>query len=158
MDPQQRQLLQVAYQAVEQSGYFRLGHQDPDRRRVGCYIGLCGTDYENNIACESPTRSRPRAPWILPRARSATISAGPVPLIVDTACSSSAVAIHQACRSIISGECTAALAGGTHVMTSPRCASRTWRAPRSLSQTGQCKPFDAKADGYRRGEVSLPCS
>ncbi|RYP78383.1 hypothetical protein DL771_000568 [Monosporascus sp. 5C6A] len=150
MDPQQRLLLQVAYQAVEQSGYFHSAHSD---RRVGCYIGLCASDYENNVACHPPN------------AFSATgnlqgFVAGKVShhfgwtspgMTIDTACSSSAVAVHQACRAILSGECTAALAGGTHVMTSPMWFQNLAGAS-FLSTTGQCKPFDAKADGYCRGE------
>lgn len=152
-DPQQRQLLQVAYQAVEQSGYFHYDNRNPDRRRVGCYIGLCGTDYENNIACDSPNAFS--ATGNLEGFAAGKIShyfgwTGPA-LIIDTACSSSAVAIHQACRSIISGECTAALAGGTHVMTSP-LRFQNLAGASFLSPTGQCKPFDAKADGYCRGE------
>lgn len=51
-DPQQRQLLQIAYQAMEQSGYFRQSYPDTN---IGCYIGLCATDYENNVACYEPT-------------------------------------------------------------------------------------------------------
>jgi len=38
---------------------------------------------------------------------------------IDTACSASTVTIHQACRAIIHGECTAGLAGGSTVMTNP---------------------------------------
>ncbi|KAF2172613.1 hypothetical protein M409DRAFT_35387 [Zasmidium cellare ATCC 36951] len=75
-----------------------------------------------------------------------------VGLTIDTACSASAVAIHQACRAILSGECTSSLAGGVTIMTSPlwfqNLAGATF-----LSPTGACKPFDAKADGYCRGEA-----
>ncbi|KAJ8113646.1 hypothetical protein ONZ43_g5111 [Nemania bipapillata] len=150
MDPQQRLLLQTAYQAVEHSGYFR--SPDPDRR-VGCYIGLCATDYENNIACHAPNAFS--ATGNLQGFVAGKVShyfgwTGPG-LTIDTACSSSAVAVHQACRAIISGECTAALAGGTHVMTSPLWFQNLAGAS-FLSTTGQCKPFDAKADGYCRGE------
>ncbi|KAI0109236.1 putative polyketide synthase [Nemania sp. FL0031] len=150
MDPQQRLLLQTAYQAVEHSGYFRSA--DPDRR-VGCYIGLCATDYENNIACHAPNAFS--ATGNLQGFVAGKVShffgwTGPG-LTIDTACSSSAVAVHQACRAIISGECTAALAGGTHVMTSPLWFQNLAGAS-FLSTTGQCKPFDAKADGYCRGE------
>ncbi|KAI1123177.1 putative polyketide synthase [Nemania abortiva] len=150
MDPQQRLLLQTAYQAVEHSGYFR--SHDPDRR-VGCYIGLCATDYENNIACHAPNAFS--ATGNLQGFVAGKVShffgwTGPG-LTIDTACSSSAVAVHQACRAIISGECTAALAGGTHVMTSPLWFQNLAGAS-FLSTTGQCKPFDAKADGYCRGE------
>jgi len=72
-------------------------------------------------------------------------------LTIDTACSASAVAIHQACRAILHGECTAALAGGTSVMTNPIWFQNLAGAS-FLSPTGACKPFDAKADGYCRGE------
>ncbi|KHN98032.1 Beta-ketoacyl synthase [Metarhizium album ARSEF 1941] len=151
-DPQQRQLLQVAYQAVEQSGYFR-GNGSESSREVGCYIGLCGTDYENNIACHAPNAFC--ATGNLEGFAAGKVShyfgwTGPA-LVVDTACSSSAVAIHQACQAILSGECRAALAGGTHVMTSPHRFQNLAGAS-FLSTTGQCKPFDSKADGYCRGD------
>ena len=150
MDPQQRLLLQIAYQAVEQSGYFQ--STDPDRR-VGCYIGLCASDYEANIACHPPNAFT--ATGNLQGFAAGKVShqfgwTGPG-LTIDTACSSSAVAVHQACRAIINGECNAALAGGTHVMTSPLWFQNLAGAS-FLSTTGQCKPFDAKADGYCRGE------
>ena len=50
-DPQQRLFLQIAYQAVQQSGYFR--SKNPERR-VGCYVAMSATDYEANIACHGP--------------------------------------------------------------------------------------------------------
>ena len=72
-------------------------------------------------------------------------------LTIDTACSASAVAVHQACQAILAGDCTAALAGGTNVMTSPIWFQNLAGAS-FLSPTGACKPFDSKADGYCRGE------
>lgn len=51
-DPQHRLILQAAYQAVEQSGYFNMTSQDT---HIGCYIGVGLVDYENNIACYQPT-------------------------------------------------------------------------------------------------------
>ncbi|GJN86551.1 type I iterative polyketide synthase [Purpureocillium lilacinum] len=152
MDPQQRLLLQIAYQAVEQSGYFQSQADEKDKR-IGCYIGLCATDYENNIACHPANAFS--ATGNLQGFVAGKVShhfgwTGPG-LTIDTACSSSAVAVHQACRAIINGECTAALAGGTHVMTSPLWFQNLAGAS-FLSTTGQCKPFDAKADGYCRGE------
>lgn len=151
-DPQQRLMLQVAYQAVEQSGYFQRTRQAGDRR-VGCYVGICGTDYEHNIACQPANAFC--ATGNLEGFAAGKIShhfgwTGPA-MVVDTACSSSAVAIHQACRSIIAGECTAALAGGSHIMTSP-LRFQNLAGASFLSLTGQCKPFDSRADGYCRGE------
>ncbi|PNY29434.1 Polyketide synthase [Tolypocladium capitatum] len=149
-DPQQRQMLQVVYQAVEQSGYF--GRANPDKK-IGCYIGVCSADYENNVACYEPNAFT--AIGNLKSFIAGKIShwfgwTGPG-LCIDTACSSSLVAVHQACQSILSGETTAALAGGANIM-----AHSLWfqnlAAASFLSPTGQCKPFDQHADGYCRGE------
>ncbi|KAL8720574.1 MAG: hypothetical protein Q9225_002593 [Loekoesia sp. 1 TL-2023] len=153
MDPQQRLLLQVAYQAVEQSGYFQLSNTKRDSN-IGCYIGVCATDYENNIACHAPNAFS--ATGNLRSFIAGKIShyfgwTGPG-LTIDTACSASAVAIHQACTAIASGECYAALAGGTNMMSQPLWFQNLAGAS-FLSPTGQCKPFDAAADGYCRGEA-----
>ncbi|KAL2813938.1 hypothetical protein BDW59DRAFT_167334 [Aspergillus cavernicola] len=149
-DPQQRLMMQIAYQAVEQSGYWNAPSID---QNVGCYIGVCATDYENNIACYPANAFS--ATGNLRSFIAGKIShyfgwTGPG-LTIDTACSASAVAIHQACRAILGGDCTAALAGGVSVMTNPLWFQNLAGAS-FLSPTGACKPFDAKADGYCRGE------
>lgn len=151
-DPQHRLILQAAYQAVEQSGYFNrsLNRQD---KHVGCYVGVGLVDYENNIAC-TPANAY-SATGNLKSFAAGKIShyfgwTGPG-LTIDTACSSSAVAVHSACRAILSGECTAALAGGVNIMTSFEWFQNLAGAS-FLSPSGQCKPFDGKADGYCRGE------
>lgn len=149
-DPQHRLMLQVAYQAVEQSGYFR---NNGTNRRIGCFMGVGNVDYEDNIACYPANAYS--ATGNLKSFLAGKIShhfgwTGPS-LTLDTACSSSSVAIHQACRSILSGECNGALAGGVNVITSPNWYHNLAGAS-FLSPTGQCKPFDAKGDGYCRGE------
>ncbi|RHZ67843.1 hypothetical protein CDV55_101318 [Aspergillus turcosus] len=148
-DPQHRLMLQAAYQAVEQSGYF---NSSPDRH-IGCFIGVGLVDYENNIACYPANAYS--ATGNLKAFAAGKIShyfgwTGPG-LTIDTACSSSAVAVHQACKAILTGECSAALAGGVNVMTSPEWYQNLAGAS-FLSPTGQCKPFDAQADGYCRAE------
>ena len=72
-------------------------------------------------------------------------------MVVDTACSSSLTAIHLACQSLRCGESDTALAGGTNLLLSPgtSIACSRWGM---LSPDGQCKTFDAGADGYVRGE------
>ena len=150
-DPQHRLMLQIAYQAVEQSGYFSSHNQD---KSIGCYIGVGLTDYENNIACHPANAFS--ATGNLRSFAAGKIShyfgwTGPG-LTIDTACSSSAVAVHTACRAILGGECNAALAGGVNIMTSPEWFQNLAGAS-FLSPTGQCKPFDAMADGYCRGEA-----
>lgn len=149
-DPQQRLMLQIALQAVQQSGYFR---SPTHEKRIGCYIGLGTVDYEENIACYPATAFAATGnlrSFVAGRISHALGWTGPA-LTIDTACSSSAVAVHQACRAILSGECNAALAGGVAVMTSPRLF-QDLAAASFLSPTGPCKPFDAKADGYCRGD------
>ncbi|KAI0382686.1 hypothetical protein F5Y04DRAFT_287742 [Hypomontagnella monticulosa] len=150
MDPQQRLFLECAYQAVEQSGYFHA--PEPDSR-IGCFVGVCSRDYDSNVACHAPnafTTTGNLQSFISGKVSHYFGWTGPG-LMIDTACSSSAVAIHQACRAIITGECTAALAGGSNIQTTPLWFQNLAGAS-FLSTTGQCKPFDAKADGYCRGE------
>jgi acyl transferase domain-containing protein len=72
-------------------------------------------------------------------------------MAIDTACSSSLVAIHLACRSLSDGDCTLALAGGVNVILSPKLSVNFDKAG-VMAADGRCKTFDAKADGYVRGE------
>ena len=149
-DPQQRLMLQVAYQAVEQSGWFQTQRKDG---HVGCYIGVGLVDYEQNIASHPPnayTATGNLKSFVAGKISHHFNWTGPAQTI-DTACSSSAVAIHQACKAILTDDCNTALAGGVHVMTSPLWFQNLAEAS-FLSPTGNCKPFDACADGYCRGE------
>jgi acyl transferase domain-containing protein/acyl carrier protein/SAM-dependent methyltransferase len=152
MDPQQRQMLQVAYQAAEQGGCFAKEARFRDTN-MGVFVGVCLSDYEANIGCHAAnafTATGNLQGFIAGKVSHFMGWTGPA-LTVDTACSSSLVAVHQACASILSGECNAALAGGTHIMTSAGWFQNL-AAGSFLSPTGQCKPFDAAADGYCRGE------
>ena len=160
MDPQQRLLLQCAYQAVEMSGYFNntkradIGAPAADLKNIGCYIGMCGNDYVSNCSHHAPTAFT--ATGTLRSFVAGKLShyfgwLGPS-LTLDTACSASAVAIHTACRAILSGEVVAALAGGTNTISEPGVYQNLAGAS-FLSPTGACKPFDANADGYCRGEA-----
>ncbi|KAK8051649.1 Beta-ketoacyl synthase [Apiospora rasikravindrae] len=154
-DPQQRKLLEVVYDALESSGYF--GAQTchtSGSTDYGCYIGATQNNYVNNVSTQPPS-----AYATIGTGRSFISGAvshyfgwtGPA-LTVDTACSSSLVAIHTACQAILAGDCTGAVAGGTNIITSPH-DYRDLQAAGFLSPTGQCKPFDADADGYCRGEA-----
>ncbi|KAL4748903.1 hypothetical protein BDW72DRAFT_195345 [Aspergillus terricola var. indicus] len=156
MDPQHRHFLQAAYQAVEQSGYFmEAGHNEtkPPEESVGVFVGIATTDYDQHVSCYDPnayTATGNLRAFLAGRVSHHFGWTGPA-LTLDTACSSSAVAIHLACRSILSGECSAALAGGVAVMSSPFWFQNLGAAS-FLSPTGQCKPFDEKGDGYCRSE------
>lgn len=88
-------------------------------------------------------------------------------IVVDTACSSSSVAIYQGARALMNGDCNAAMVGGVNVISSPDVRPIVYHCIRCLivaqmflgldrghflSPTGQCKAFDASADGYSRSE------
>ena len=154
-DPQQRKLLEVVYEALESSGYFGVQTcQASKSADYGCYIGATQNNYVNNVSTQPPS-----AYATIGTGRSfisGAVShyfgfAGPA-LTVDTACSSSLVAIHTACQAILAGDCSAAVAGGANIITSPH-DYRDLQAAGFLSPTGQCRPFDAGADGYCRGEA-----
>ena len=152
MDPQQRLILQCAYEALESAGHF--GHKaDPAPNDVGCYVGVCTNDYNDHVASHNPNAYSSlgtlRA-FIAGKISHYFGWSGPS-LTIDTACSSSAVAIHDACRALQLDECSQAVAGGANVFTNPYFYENLVAAS-FLSPTGQTKPFDAKADGYCRGE------
>ncbi|KAI0405426.1 putative polyketide synthase [Xylaria palmicola] len=152
MDPAQRLLLQVAYQALEQSGYLS-GHGSAKDRNVGVFLGTTGNDYQANAASQAAnafTTTGNLQGFLAGKVSHYFGWTGPA-MVVDTACSGSLVAINQACKALESGECSAALAGGAHVMTQPAWFQNL-AAGQFLSPTGQCKPFDIAADGYCRGE------
>ncbi|KAF2204385.1 hypothetical protein GQ43DRAFT_387983, partial [Delitschia confertaspora ATCC 74209] len=154
MDPQQRLFLQVAYEALESSGYFAVeSKKQPDE--VGCYVGVGSVDYEDNVASENATAFS--ATGSLRAFISGRVShhfgwSGPS-ITFDTACSSSAVAIHSACKALQAKECTMAIAGGVNVITSPKLFQNLG-AGRFLNPTGASRAFDTGASGYCRGEGS----
>jgi len=152
MDPQQRILLEVAYAAMESSGYF--SHLDHELTRdIGVYIGACSNDYNDNVASHNPNAFSSLG--TLRAFLSGRIShwfdwTGPS-ITYDTACSSSAVAIDAACKAIQVGDCSQAIAGGVSLYTNPNFYQNL-AAASFLSPTGPTKPFDSRADGYCRGE------
>ena len=150
MDPQQRLLLEVSYQALESSGFF--GPREPDLD-VGCYIGVCASDYNDNVASH-PSNAFSALGTLrafVPGRVSHFFGLSGPSVALDTACSSSAVAIDAACKAILHGDCKSAIAGGVSVFTSP-FFYQSLSAASFLSPTGASKSFDASANGYCRGE------
>ncbi|KAI0884084.1 ketoacyl-synt-domain-containing protein [Annulohypoxylon maeteangense] len=152
MDPQQRLALQVAYEALESSGYC-VKETSSRVTDIGCYLGVGSVDYEDNI--ESENANAFAATGMLRAFISGRIShfygwTGPS-ITFDTACSSSAVAIHTACKALLGGECSMALAGGVNVITSPTLHQNLAGAS-FLNSNGSSRAFDTMAGGYCRGE------
>ena len=152
MDPQQRMLLEVAWEALEHAGI------PPDSlggTRTGIMMGVYFNEYQSMLAASA---ENVHAYSGTGNAHSITVGRisyllglrGPA-VAVDTACSSSLVAVHLACQSLRLRETDLALAGGVSITLRPetQIAISAWGL---LSPQGRCATFDAAADGFVRGE------
>nr|CUV13698.1 protein of unknown function [Ralstonia solanacearum] len=154
IDPQQRLLLETVWRALEDAG---IPPSSLAGSRTGVYVGLSSDDY-SHASVNSGDLARITAHNALGNARS--IAAGRIAYLldlagpcmqIDTACSSSLVAVHSARSALLSGEIDLAIVAGANLILSPN-ASIACSKLRALSPDGTCKPFDANADGYGRGE------
>ncbi|VBA49324.1 type I polyketide synthase [Mycobacterium pseudokansasii] len=152
MDPQQRMLLEVAWEALEHAGI------PPDSlagSRTGVMMGVYFNEYQSMLASSPENVDAYSGTG---NAHSITVGRisyllglrGPA-VAVDTACSSSLVAVHLACQSLRLRETDLALAGGVSITLRPetQIAISAWGL---LSPQGRCATFDAAADGFVRGE------
>ncbi|MEU9521734.1 amino acid adenylation domain-containing protein, partial [Streptomyces sp. NPDC048224] len=147
-DPQQRLLLETAWEAVEASG---IAPSDLAGTRTGVFVGISHSDYGRLQEAPSMYSGTGQALSVAANRLSYVLDAKGPSLAVDTACSSSLVAVHQACRSLRSGESTTALAGGVNLLLRPH-ATDIFTQAGMLAPDGRCKTFDASADGYGRAE------
>jgi amino acid adenylation domain-containing protein len=152
MDPQQRLLLQTAWRALEDAG---IPAAQIAGSRTGVYVGISHSDYHGiqkygryEIDVHTSTGG---ALSIAANRLSHRLDLRGPSLAIDTACSSSLVALDLACRAIERGECGMALVGGVNLMLTPDVTITFSRAA-MLSPDGRCKAFDARANGYVRGE------
>lgn len=148
MDPQQRLLLEVTWEALERAMIDPTSLHGSD---TGVFVGVGGPEYGPRIYEDSAGFAGYLATGTTPGVASGRVSYtlglhGPA-LTVDTACSSSLVAVHLAMRSLRSGECDLAVAGGATIMCSPSAYVGFARRG-ALSEDGRCKPFAAAADGF----------
>ncbi|WP_394849275.1 SDR family NAD(P)-dependent oxidoreductase [Pendulispora brunnea] len=154
MDPQQRLLLETSWEAFEDAGVVP---SSVAGSRTGVFVGGFTTD--NLLVYSNPDNRE------LVSTHSATASTltmlsnrlsyfydvrGPS-VSIDTACSSSLVALHYACQSLWSKESDRALVAGVNAISVPE-THLTMAKGKFLSPTGRCHAFDARADGYVRGE------
>ncbi|NDV85374.1 SDR family NAD(P)-dependent oxidoreductase [Aurantimonas aggregata] len=152
MDPQQRFALEMAWHAIEDSGYRAA---DLAGSRTGVYMGVCHWDY-----AELLEKYLARVDAYTPTGIAFSIIANRIshffdfhgPSITnDTACAASMTALYQAVRALQEGDCDMALAGGVNLIWSPNHFVAFAKAG-MLSKNGEAKAFDDRADGYVRGE------
>ncbi|AEO59619.1 polyketide synthase [Thermothelomyces thermophilus ATCC 42464] len=152
IDPQQRMLLEVVYEALESAGYSL--HQYTGEK-VAVFAGLMTGDFDSLSQRDELDTSQYYATGNARSILSNRISyffnfAGPS-MTIDTACSSSLVALHQAILSLRSGECKMACVAGANLILTPENFIAESNL-HMLSPTGHCRMWDAAADGYARGE------
>ena len=156
LDPQQRMMLEVSWRALEDAGI------DPDRlkeSRTGVYSGISNDEYRMLVVDSLRTSEAAESLYALSgtnlNGTSGRVSfvlglRGPAKA-VDAACASALVSVHDAVADLQQGKADLAIAGGVQAILSSRVFELRAEAM-MLSPDGQCKTFDASADGYVRGE------
>ncbi|WP_341529475.1 beta-ketoacyl synthase N-terminal-like domain-containing protein [Nostoc sp. UHCC 0302] len=152
IDPQQRLVLEVAWEALENAGII------PDKlagTQTGVFIGIGSYDYHNYVCSDLAALNAYSATGTSNSVAANRLSylldlRGPS-VAIDTACSSSLVAVHYACQSLRLQETDLCIVGGVNIVLTTD-VSITLSHARMMSPDGSCKTFDKNADGYVRGE------
>ena len=152
MDPQQRLLLEVGCEALDHAG---IAAGSLRATATGVFVGISALEYGHlttaDVSRVTAWTSTGAAGSIAANRVSYLLDLRGPSMTIDSACSSSLVAVHQAVRSLRSGESGTALAAGVNVLLSP-AVTATFDQADALAADGRCKPFDASADGITRGE------
>jgi acyl transferase domain-containing protein/thioesterase domain-containing protein len=156
IDPQQRILLECAWEALENAGH--------DPHRFPGLVGIWAGSGVNNYFLKN-ILSRPGSfetvadfqtiisndkDYLASRIAYKLDLRGPA-VVVQTACSTSLVAVHMACLSLLTYQCDMALAGGVFLQT-PRAHGYLYREGEIFSPDGVCRTFDRQANGTVLGE------
>ena len=152
MDPQQRILLELTWEALEDAAENPKSLAGSD---CAVFVGIASNDYawrrsDDMSSADAYFMTGSTASIASNRISYVFDLRGPS-MSVDTACSSSLVALHQACHAIWNGEASKALVGGVNMLLHPFGFVGFSKAS-MLSPTGQCRAFDADGDGYVRSE------
>ncbi len=147
MDPQQRVLLEVVWEALESAAIDPVSLRGS---RTGTFVGISSSGYG-----AGEFGAAQGLEGYLLTGNTASVASGRVSYLlglegptfsIDTACSSSLVALHSACQALRAEKCSLALAAGATVMASPGMLVE-FSAQRASSPDGRCKAFAASADG-----------
>ena len=156
LDPQQRMMLEMSWLALEDAGI------DPETlkgSRTGVYSGISNDEYRM-LVLDSTRPTEAAGSLYALSGTNLNGTAGRVSFVlglngpakaVDAACASALVAVHDAVADLQQGKADLAIAGGVQAILNPRVYELRAESM-MLSPEGQCKTFDASADGYVRGE------
>ncbi|CAG7555684.1 unnamed protein product [Fusarium equiseti] len=150
-DPQQRQMLEVARECLEDAGEY-----DWKGRPIGCFMGSFGEDWVEMFAKEAQQYGLYRVmgygDFMLSNRVSYELDLMSPSQVVRTGCSAALVALHEACLALSRGDCEGAIVGGANLIMAPgMTVAMTEQGV--LSPDGSCKTFSADANGYARGEA-----
>ncbi|KAF2109985.1 polyketide synthase [Lophiotrema nucula] len=153
-DPQQRQLLEVVYEGLENSG---ITLDEIHGKQIGCFVASFAGDYAD-IQARDPVNRATMSITGLPRALLANRVShflnikGPS-IAMDTACSGSLVAIDVANKYLQAREINGAIVAGCNLYMSPEHVNDPIASQGTASASGFCHAFDADADGYIKAEA-----
>ncbi|KAI1439039.1 reducing type I polyketide synthase 10 [Xylaria sp. CBS 124048] len=152
MDPQQRKLLEVVFQCLENAG---VSLKKASGSNTGCYVGSFTTDFQAMQRREFDYGNRYSATGsgttILANRISHVFNLQGPSLVLDTACSSSLYCLHVACAALENYECDAAIVAGANLILNPEQHMAIMKSG-VLSATSTCHTFDISADGYGRAD------
>ncbi|GAB4585387.1 type I polyketide synthase [Nocardia sp. IFM 10818] len=153
MDPQQRLMLELSWEALEDAG---IADRSVSGARAGVFVGVAGDDYttlarSSGAAAITPHTFTGSQRSIVANRVSYFLAAKGPSLVVDAGQASSLVAVHLAAESLRRGECSLAIAGGVTLRLTPHHAIAAHRIG-ALSPDGRCHVFDARANGFAQGE------
>ncbi|KAL8833881.1 MAG: hypothetical protein Q9170_004028 [Blastenia crenularia] len=152
MDPQQRKLLEITYECLENAG---VPIEKVRGSNTGVFAGSFTMDYWMTQTREPDYLHRYHATGmgttILSNRISHALNLNGPSFTLDTGCSSSLYALHQACSALDANECEAAIVAASNLLQSPEQQLGTMKAG-VLSLTGTCHTFDDSADGYGRAD------
>lgn len=153
LDPQQRLVLESAWEAIEDAG---LPSRTLTEHATGVFVGLYGNDFLTLQIANPDEINAYSAPGgahsVVANRLSHLLDLRGPSLAVDTACSSALVATHLAVRALRAGDCDYAFVGGVNAILSPLSTMITEKVL-PISPTGRCRTFDASADGIVRAEA-----
>ncbi|KAE8154183.1 polyketide synthase [Aspergillus avenaceus] len=151
LDPQQRMLLEIVWECMENGGQTQWCGKD-----IGCYVGVYGEDWLDLQSRDPQGNDRYRViaagDFAIANRVSYEFDLGGPSITFRTGCSSSLVGLHEACQALYSGECSSAVVAGTNLIITPTMTT-SMSDNMVISPSGICRTFDAKADGYGRGEA-----